>query len=108
MLFEEVPESEIEAQFSAENVLDKADQSMDLINTICKAAFLEPRIVDEDPGEDEMTIADVDIDDRSFVFSIAIYGARVLQSFRVGQEEDVEPVRDGEDEPGEGKPPSGN
>ena len=108
IIFEGVDEEEMDQQFSIDQVLDRAGETMDFINTICRAAFIEPRIVREDPGEGEILIEDVCIDDRSHVFSIAIHGARVLQSFRVGQEGAVEPPRDSEDEPDEAEQPAGD
>jgi len=108
LVFEGVDEDKLEASFSPEQLMDRSGDAMRLINAICHAAFIDPRIVEADPGEDEILIEDVSLDDRSFVFSIAIYGAQILRSFRVGQGEDVESVRDGEDDEPEAEPAPGD
>lgn len=108
MLYEGVNEEDLEKQFSPEAVLDRAGETMELINRVCSASFLDPRVVQEDPGDGEILIEDVSIDDRSYVFSLAIYGARALESFRVGQESPVEPVRDGEDDDVAPEPDAGD
>lgn len=108
MLFDDIDQDALDAQFSADNLLERGGEALSFINTICKASFIEPRIVDGEPGEGEIVIEDVDVGDRSFVMSICIYGARVLRSFRVGQKEDVESVRDGEDDEREAEQPPGD
>jgi len=108
MLFEGVSDEELDAEFAPEKALEKAGETMQLINTICRASFIEPCIVDEDPGEDAILIEDVTVDDRNFVFSVATRGVMALKSFRVGQEEDVEPLPDSEGDGSETEPASGD
>jgi hypothetical protein len=103
LLFGTVTEEQFNEDFSPEQMLARGKGYLEFINAICKASFIEPRIANGSPGEGEIAIEDVPLDDRSFVFSIAIHGVEVLRSFRVGQEEAVEPVRDSEDEPDEAK-----
>jgi len=108
MLFEGMDQEEVEKQFSPKEDIDQARETAQLVNRICRAAFIEPRIVDSDPADDEILIEDVDLTDRAYVFSIAIQGAMILKSFRIGQEEDVETVRDGEDDGSEAEPAPGD
>lgn len=60
------------------------------------AAFVEPRVVLEKPGEGEINIAQLDSTDRNFV--VGLYDAPVsrLESFRYQQSADVELVQSGE------------
>jgi hypothetical protein len=72
---------------------DWATTTLDLINSICKIAFVEPRIVDDPQNDDEVAIEDIDLSDRGFVFQLCIQPAEVLRRFRTGQESDLEPLQ---------------
>lgn len=98
VLFEGVDDEEMEEQFALDKMLEQGKETLALINTVCKAAFIEPHIVDVDPGEGEITLQDVSIDDRSFVFSLAIYGVNALRSFRDQQKETLESLRNSEND----------
>ena len=68
----------------------------ELFGYVCKASFIEPRVVDgEDLGEGEISLSDVCFDDKAFVFQLAIQPAQVLHRFCEQQTRDVEPPRTG-------------
>lgn len=70
----------------------------ELFGYVCKASFIEPRIVDgeEDLGEGEISLSDISFDDKAFVFQLAIQPAQVLHRFCEKQAGDVEPPRAGD------------
>lgn len=74
----------------------------ELFGQVCKAAFLNPRVVDlaegEELGEDEITLADIDFYDKTEVFQLAISPAQVLSKFCEKQARDVESPRTGDDD----------
>ncbi len=92
-----------------EESLRHAQGTMKLINAVCRAAFVQPRIVDEpatDPhehtmGDDEITIDDVTIIDRYFVFQLATQPAEVLRTFMFPEAGTVAALPD---EQGDGQP----
>lgn len=69
-----------------------------LINITCKIAFVEPKIAD-DPGPDELSIDDIDFEDRTFVFWWSQGGAADLASFRKEQERIMEVALGGKQVP---------
>ncbi len=77
---------------------DLAQGMADLVNLVCQAAFLSPRIVEAPQAEDEIALDDVTFGDKMLVFQAATAGARALERFRPGQSTDVAPVHDGEGE----------
>lgn len=67
-------------------------------NLVCKAAFLEPRIVEVPQNDDEINIEDVELSDRSFVYALVTQPVEVLRSFRLSETPDVDPVSDSQDD----------
>lgn len=85
------------------DVAEMATGMAELFGTVCRAAFIEPRIVDSPEADDEISLEDIDFADKAAVFQLAIQPAKVLEGFRQQQTRDVEPVRDGEKQPVEAK-----
>lgn len=74
--------------------------TMRLYNLICKAAFLHPKVVDDPQGDDEISVEDIEVNDKMLVFQVVTQGVQTLRKFRDGQAAGLEPVSDGdEDEP---------
>lgn len=86
---------------SNEESLKHAEGTIKLINAVCRAAFVAPRIVADPKTDDEITIDDVTVLDRYYVFQLATQPAEVLRDFMFQPGGDVEPVPDGE---GDGVP----
>lgn len=78
------------------NVAEMATGMADLFNVVCRAAFVEPRIVDDPQAEDEIGIEDIDFQDKAAVFQLAIGPARQLELFRERQEAAMAALRAGE------------
>ncbi len=71
--------------------------ALELCNIVCKLAFVEPKVVDEPVNDDEISIYDIDIVDRGFVFALAVQPAEVLRTFRFESTQGVESISDGQD-----------
>lgn len=75
--------------------------SIDLINIIAEAAFMEPRVVidgeSREVGPGELSIDHVDLADKTFILSFVSAPAAALRSFRRKQEGDVATIHAGED-----------
>lgn len=80
------------------NVMELATGMADLVNLVCRAAFVEPRIVDEPQGDDEVAIEDIDFHDRAAVFQLAIGPARDLELFRQRQAKCMAALHRGKDD----------
>lgn len=87
-----------------EDLAEHTSEMIRFFNLVCKAAFLEPRIVDDPQGDDEISIEDVELQDRSFVYALATQPAEVLRTFRLRETPDVDPVSDGQDDGTEAEP----
>lgn len=83
-------------------VAELATGMAELFGQVCKAAFLDPRVVESDEGlgEGEIALADVSFDDKAFVFQLAIQSAQILRTFCEQQARNVESTRtSGDDTP---------
>lgn len=102
MLFQGSDGSELSRLTQPEQVLVHAGETVKLINAICRLAFVQPRIVDDPQSDDEISIDDVAIIDRSFVFQLATQPAEVLRDFRLSPT--ITDVATVPDEQGDGEP----
>ena len=71
-----------------------AKETTDLINMVCKLAFVDPVIVDNPTLDNEIHIDDVDQVDRGFVFQLCTQPAEVLAKFRIEETSGMEGVPD--------------
>ena len=81
---------EFEATDSPEQRLEQLRQYSQLSEIICKAAFLEPKIVDEPEADSEITFFDLDENDASFVVAWARSPQLTLENFREAEAEPVD------------------
>jgi hypothetical protein len=65
--------------------LDEMRQTVELINLVCMACFVEPQVTPE-PTEESIGVYDVPFADRSWVFHWANSAAEVLKPFRAQPE----------------------
>lgn len=77
--------------------------TMELYDFVCRAAFVEPKIVDEPQGDDEISIDDVDFYDKQAVFNAALAPGAALRNFRDQQGRNVGAVHAGKDDGAEAK-----
>lgn len=70
-----------------------------LLNRVTRAAFIEPRIVDEPSKDDEISLEDVAMADKLFIFQWLMEGAAGQQAgtFPEEQARNLAAVRDGTD-----------
>lgn len=61
---------------------------------VCKAAFVDPCVVDEPADANEIAPDDIELADKIHVFTLALRGAAALRHFRYEPRADVEPVPD--------------
>ncbi len=91
-------------QKGPDKALAEIGQMTRLMDAICVAAFVQPRIVDNPQADDEISIDDLDITDKSAVFHRVQQPTAVLRRFRLEQTADVEAVSDGENAGAEAEP----
>jgi len=79
-------------------IAELATGMAELFGQVCKAAFMEPRVVEnvEDLGEGEIALSDVAFDDKAFVFQLAIQPAQILRKFCEQQARAMESPRAGD------------
>lgn len=79
------------------NVAEMASGMADLFGIVCKAAFMEPAVVDKPKADNEISLEDISFEDKAAVFQLAIQPAKVLERFREQQAAGVESVPDSKD-----------
>lgn len=76
-----------------------AREFLDSLQICCEEVFLEPKIVGKPTKDDEISIADLHLQDQAWAFDLAFGFARELRPFRSEQEADVVSVPIAEDVP---------
>lgn len=85
------PEAKIEV-----NEADDLVSYMGLQDSICRCAFVEPKVVDNPTKDNEISVDHISDDDKRFVMSVLGASARDLESFRDEQIAMLESIRAGE------------
>lgn len=75
---------------------------IDSVNVVCEAALVYPRVVDMPEGNDEISIDDLSLTDRFWIFKLAFQPAEVLSRFRFEPLANVDRSADSE---GDEQPP---
>lgn len=88
--------TDTEASVVADQV-EVAKGFVELINLVVPAALLTPRVVETPTADDEISLADIDFQDKLTLFNLATGGAAMLRQFRIQQEKRMEPVSDSQD-----------
>lgn len=81
-------EGESESQFKANRLRENTLFG----DAVIYAAFLEPKVVESNPGEDEISIEQIAPEDRNYVIDLYNRPVSELKSFRSEQTANVEPV----------------
>jgi len=81
----------LDTQEGVEAALDMLES----LRVVCTAAFIQPRIVDDPVGDDEISIDDLELSDRSYIFRLSFIPAEALKTFRYKPPSDVEVMENG-------------
>lgn len=98
-IYHGVTAEKIDAFMSLQDKEQYAKEFLDSLQICCEEVFLEPRIVDKPTKDDEISIADLVLQDQAWAFDLAFGFARELRPFRHEQESDVVSVPVAQDVP---------
>lgn len=84
-----------EARDEIERRLHISADQMPVVDAVCRAALLSPRVVDSPTYDDEISLDYLPILDRTQIYWWVTQGAIALQTFRDEQNADVGPLPDG-------------
>jgi hypothetical protein len=93
---------------AVERALHVRREQMPVINAVCKAAFLEPRIVDDPATENGITLDSLPVTDRIRAAGMVMSGVDHLRKFRDQPAPTVAPAPDGEPVEPEAEPTGGD
>jgi hypothetical protein len=79
------------------NANQRALEGIKFANAICKIAFVEPQVVDNPTGDNQISPDDIDLSDRLFVLTLSMQPVEVLRSFRLQAGADVEAIPDSDE-----------
>lgn len=92
MIYGRANEKKTEAILLPKESVEEAMQLLETLRVVCTAALVEPRIVSEPLAEDEITIDELEYEDRRYIFRLVFLPTEVLSTFRYQAQVDVEPL----------------
>jgi hypothetical protein len=108
VVWEESVPGAVEDGKATTDLLAATPQILGLINVVCKAAFMEPRVVNDPQADDEIGLEDIEFDDKMAVWKLCVQPVEVLRGFRDRQAKAARPVRNRQRSKQPAKQPSGD
>lgn len=93
MVYEDVPNDDLNTFLVAKEKVTDALEVVESLRVVCEAGLLEPSI---GPGDDQISIDDLTLAERGWIFKLVFQSAEVLTRFRLEQTPDVAALPDGE------------
>lgn len=81
---------------------ESVEAAMDMLESlriVCSASFVSPKIVDNPTQANEISIDDIELNDRSYIFRLTFVSAEALKTFRYQPPTDVEIASNGAADP---------
>jgi|SRR5215471_8941883 len=108
MIYGNHDSDKMEAFLSTAESVEAANEMLESLRIVCTAAFVNPKIVANPIKDDEISIDDIELSDRSYIFRLSFVPAEALKTFRYGSPSDVEVISNGAGDPQPSLAPSGN
>lgn len=99
LLYDRGEDDQFEKFLSTPGNQDEAMNMIESLRIVCTAGLVSPRVVDNPTKDDEISIDDIDLGDRSFIFRLVFAPVEALTTFRPRSPSDVAVVANGEGDP---------
>lgn len=99
MIYDRGEEDQFEKFLTNVESREEALEMLESLRVVCTASMVSPKIVDNPQADDEISIDDLDLGDRSYIFRLAFVPAEALSTFRYKPPSDVAVVANGEGNP---------
>jgi len=103
LLLEEIygkgEEDKFEKFLSDTETPEEAMAMLESLRVVCVAGMVEPRVVENPTKDNEISIDDIDLSDRAYIFRLVFAPSEALHRFRYQPPSDVDVVADGAADP---------
>jgi hypothetical protein len=99
MIYGNVTGAKIDDFLSPQERAESAMEMIESLRVVCTAALISPKIVEYPQSEDEISIDDIELTDRSYIFRLVFVSAEALTNFRYEPPSDVEVMANGAGNP---------
>lgn len=99
MLYDRDEDDQFEKFLANSETREQAIDMVESLRVVCTAGMVSPRIVDNPTEDDEISIDDLDLGDRAFIFRLVFAPAEALSRFRAESPSDVAVMANGEGDP---------
>lgn len=99
IIYDKIEDNRFEQFLSVGEREDEAKEMLESLRIVCVAGFVSPKIVENPQSDDEISIDDIDLGDRSFIFRLVFAPVEALSTFRYKSPSDVDVVANGIGDP---------
>jgi len=99
MIYGKSETKDIDAFLEEQTSIEDAKEMLESLRVVCTAGLVEPKIVDNPVGEDEISMDDIELADRGYIFRLVFVPAEALSTFRYKPPTDVEVMANGAADP---------
>jgi hypothetical protein len=78
---------------------EEAMAMLESLRVVCMAGLVEPKVVENPAADNEITIDDIDLADRAYIFRLVFAPSEALSRFRYEPPSNVDVVADGATDP---------
>ena len=99
MIYDQGADNKFEVFLHPKERAEEAMEMLESLRVVCTAGLVEPRIVDNPQADDEISIEDIELSDRGYIFRLVFAPADALSRFRYQPPSDVVVMENGAGEP---------
>jgi hypothetical protein len=99
MIYDQGPDNQFEAFLSPQETAEEAMAMLESLRVVCTAGLIAPKVVENPQTDDEISIDDIELSDRGYIFRLVFAPAEALSRFRAKSPSDVDVVANGAGDP---------
>jgi len=99
MIYDKGDEDKFQRFLTENETPDAAADMLESLRVVCVAGMVEPKVVDNPTLDNEISIDDIEIADRAYIFRLVFAPSEALSRFRYQPPSDVDVVANGAADP---------
>jgi hypothetical protein len=99
MIYGKTGTDDVDSFLEAQESVEEAREMLESLRVVCTAGLIEPKVVDNPIADDEISIDDIELADRGYIFRLVFVPAEALSTFRYESPSDVEVMANGAADP---------
>ena len=99
MIYGTIATENIDSFLDVQASVEEALEMLESLRVVCTAGLIDPKVVDNPVEDNEISIDDIELADRGYIFRLVFVPADALSTFRYESPTDVEVISNGAADP---------